>query len=112
MSLSPILAFKNNLLTNGDMSAASVSSVPQTLDNNACYSIQAYWTGTAPVGNLSIQASIFGTIYTEIANFSIAGNSASCMLNVERGGYVSVQAIYTKVSGTGSITIDCSAKLV
>lgn len=112
MSLSPLLAFKNNLLSAGDMSLSSVTSSVQILDNNACYAVQAYWTGSSPVGNISIQASVMGTVFSEIANFSVAGNTGSCLLNVERGGYVYIQAVYTSISGTGSLTIDCSAKLV
>lgn len=112
MSLSPILAFKNNLLINGDMSQSSLTSLEQILDNNAAYCVQMYWTGTAPVGSISIQGSVFGSVFTEIVNFSVLGNSGTAMLNAEKGNYVYIQAVYTKVSGTGSLNIDCSAKLI
>lgn len=107
------------ILSAGDMSTASLNSVGIDLNQTVLYSIQAVFTG-APVGTLKLQISndFVATPTAGGANLASAvthwtdytGSSYSVSAagdfawNVFDVGYRWVRMVYTKTSGTGSLT--------
>lgn len=92
------------LISAGNMASATLTSLPVTLDNVKGYSIQSVYTGS-PVGTLTILGSntvdgTYTTIGSEIA-IAAAGNS---MFVDSIAYYRYLKILYTKTSGTGSIT--------
>jgi len=91
-------------LTAGDMSQATLSYVV-SLGRNTEYSVQAVYTGS-PVGTLSIQGSNDNVTYTSLAgldvNITSAGNT---LYNLSGQNYLHYKLLYTKSSGTGSLTV-------
>lgn len=111
------------LLSAGNMASASLNSLGLNLDQTSLYSIQAVFTGS-PVGVLKLQISnddvaiaagtnsaanvTHWTDYTGSSySLSAAGDFA---WNVWPAGYRWIRAVYTKTSGTGSLTITYSGK--
>jgi hypothetical protein len=98
-----------------DMSQASVTSnVTRTeyLDN---VGIILSWTGTSPVGTLAIQASTDNTTWVALdfgSTISISGNTGTHILNINQVPFSYLRAVYTKTSGTGTLTALLSSKQV
>jgi hypothetical protein len=112
--------------------ASSVNSPPTILKSNTVYSYSVSWTGTIPVGTLSLQTSndyalnttgqvsnagtwntvpgnVNGAYATTIA---ISGNTGNGMIDYSAPtGVHSVRLAYTAASGTGTMTIVFTAKV-
>ena len=121
---------KNNLkpfkvLTAGDMSGSPISKVTNLihLDNVA---VQANWTGASPVGVIQVQVS---NDYNqdELGNVlnagnwvpvvlspipSIAANSGSIFIDLNQLASQWVRVQYVRTSGTGSMDLWLSAKMI
>jgi hypothetical protein len=105
-----------NLIVAGDMSA-NITSTGINLISIYAYSIQATWTGSAPVGVFSLQGSndagdvgsgqgVSQPIYwTTIAssNQSISGGPGSILYDVTECSYRWVRLIYIFSSGAGTL---------
>lgn len=122
---------KNNLrkfknISSGDMSAASITSLVtniQWLDN---VGIQLNWTGTSPVGTVSVEVSADyeqddqGNV-TNAGNWvaitlsptpSVSGNSGSIYLDLNQLSAPWIRTKYTKVSGIGTLNSFITGKQV
>jgi hypothetical protein len=100
--------------------AASITSNPISVEHIVNYAIQLVFTGS-PVGTFKLQASLDEgrpssssessrsfkiTNWTDIANSSQAISAAGdIMYNVENAGYNWVRVVYTRSSGTGTLTV-------
>lgn len=103
------------ILTDGDMSQATVVSSGIDLQHIFVGSIQATWTG-APVGNFTVEISNdkvavgltdpsqFVTHWTTYTGSSQAagGGSGDWVWDIANIGYRRVRLKYTKTSGTGT----------
>lgn len=111
--------------------AASITSDPTILQSLTTVSYTYRWSGTSPVGTISIQASndyslnpdgtvnnsgtwkvltlsVNGTPSTTI---SLSGNSGNDCIDITKTGFYAVRLIYTRVSGTGSLTAVFNGKV-
>jgi hypothetical protein len=101
--------FKEVILAPSSM-AANQTSTTVNVDTIDCYCVQAYWTGSTPVGSMAVNASNDNVNFTTIGTLTITGNSGNAMLNADNPAYSYVQVVYTATSGTGTITITMNGK--
>lgn len=99
------------ILTNGDMSQASLQSTAIDLNQLDLTSIQAIWTGGSASGTLKIQVSndmvdlasqvTHWTDYTG-SDETVSG-AGDVLWNMSFVGYRWVRMVYTRTSGSGSL---------
>ena len=104
------------LLSSGDMSQATLTSIPLDVRWMVLGSIQAVISGS-PTGTLKLQMSILspamnghpatvGQTWTDVASSSISVSGAgSDAWNITDIGYPWLQVVYTMASGTGSLNL-------
>lgn len=119
------------VITNGDMSQATITSKPTILQslNEACYTFS--WTGSSPVGSIALQisnnyaldsgggvanAGTWNTVTIDVAgtpaqSVTISGNTGNDTIDPIKTGAYAVRLLYTKVSGTGSLQCYINAKV-
>lgn len=110
--------------TSGDMSA-SITSTVTVIQNLSMISYDISWTGTAPVGIMSVQVS---NTYTQNGNGSVrnagnwttltlsstptvSGSTGNGMIDVDATGAYAMRLVYTRTSGTGTMSATISAKV-
>lgn len=96
------------ILSAGDMSEATLTSSELDLGAAETFALQAVYTD-APVGTLSIQASVDGTNFEEIQEVEITA-AGSTLYNMTGAGFREIRTVYTKTSGTGSLTVTVNTK--
>lgn len=98
------------ILSAGDMSTASLTSAVINCEVKILSAVSAVWTGS-PVGSLVLQASIDQSQWNTIGGStqSVSG-AGSVLYNIEDMGFPYMRAVYTKTSGTGSLTIKVNLK--
>lgn len=109
---------KNELLMSAGSMGASLNSDPIDVKNLIIGSLQIVFTG-APVGSIKLQASddVYQflkqpepqpapTNWTDIADSTLAIAAAgNIMYNLSSMGYDMVRVVYTRTSGTGTMSI-------
>lgn len=102
-----------------DMSAASTTSAITSTKRHDNAGILVSWTGTSPVGSLDVQVSNDYNSDTGIGtwfslNFgsaiSISGNSGQAEITMTMLPFSNIRAVYTKVSGVGTLQASLSLK--
>ena len=103
--------FEYSLVTNGSM-GASITSALQNLEQMMMAGIQANWSGTSPVGTLSLQISNDNTTWTDYSgsSTSVSGNTGNFMWNLWATPYQYIRVIYTRASGTGTLNVTVNGK--
>jgi hypothetical protein len=98
-------------LNSGDMSG-NLTSDRQILEWETYATWQATWSGTSPVGVLQIQFSNDDTNWTDLSGFTynLSGNSGSWGFQQVIGGAPYYRAVYTRTSGTGTLTITLAGR--
>lgn len=92
-------------LVSGQSLSASYTSNPQQTINMFGYSIQAVFTGS-PNGAFKLQASLDGANWDDIADSSESVTEAGNIVwNVSSVQYPQVRVVYTRSSGTGSLSL-------
>lgn len=97
----------------GDMSAASITSLPTNVSylDNIVYTCR--WTG-APIGVITINGSLDGSDWYALPGFTVspqpAGTSSSASIDIDETGFLYLQVVYTKTSGTGTLAVSIGAK--
>lgn len=115
----------------GDMSQTTLTSTPTVLQSLSMVSYGVSWTGTTPVGTIAVQASndytvaptggtgnagtwntlpldLNGTIVTSIP---VSGNTGNGMIDIDGLAAYAIRLVYTKGSGTGSLTVTVNGKV-
>lgn len=92
---------------------ANVIGIPFRIEEYTIYCMQPSWTG-APVGSLKIQGSLdFEEPYTwiDLPEGTVNVNGpGSTLFNYSQVGWLSTRMIYTRSSGSGSLTVKLTAK--
>lgn len=100
--------------------SGSVTSSATNIEYKDNVGITLSWTGSTPIGTLAIQCSNdFGAIGvvtpTWIAldfgtTISITGNTGSSLITMNQLPFTAIRAVYTRVSGTGTLSALLSGK--
>ena len=103
-------ALNESYISDGDMSEDITG---ETLDckNIVALFVQMIWTGT-PVGNILLQGSVDGTLWTTldtIAGGGAAGNSEKRYTDV---AFRKFRVFWDDTSGTGTLNVKWSAKCI
>lgn len=118
------------VIVNGDMSQASLTSSPTIIDNISMLSYALSWSGTSPVGTVSVQGSNdyttnsaggsgnAGTWTTLILNSSgtpsptvpVTGNTGTGAVDITATAFYALRLVYTKTSGSGTLQVVVKAK--
>lgn len=95
--------------------AATSTSTSTNVQNLDKASIFVEWTGTSPVGTITVQArnSASGTWYDLDfgAAITVSGNTGSHSIVFNELPFTDIQLVYTRTSGTGSITATYVSKV-
>lgn len=100
----------NQKVINGAAMTANISSGAQNIQECTHFAVQSTWSGTSPVGSLTVQASNDGINWDTVDTFAVSTNSGTHVYNSPLVGYVYTQVNYTFTSGTGTLTSLLSQK--
>lgn len=112
-----------SVITNGDMSATSITGNATIIQKISMLSYGFSWSGSSPVGTLSVQVSndysldsqgnvsnagtwttltlnVAGAAVTSIA---VTGNTGTGFIDIDTCGAYAIRPVYTKTSGTGTL---------
>lgn len=111
MNLRPI-----PIITNGDMSTASLTSLPVPIQYEDNIGMQFVWTG-APVGTFAVQVSLdqvnWSTLPPDafVGTYPIPGTTTSPgYLDISLLSAAYIRVVYTRSSGSGTLNVLCVAK--
>lgn len=119
------------LVISSQSMAANITSSPTILQSITKLSYQAVWTGTTPVGTLSVQVSdnyslnqdgtqnyagdwntltlnLNGALVTSIP---VSGNSGTIFIDVYVTAAYAGRLVYTRASGTGTMSATVNGKV-
>ncbi len=119
-----------SVITNGDMSA-SITSAPTILQSITEISYEVVWSGTSPIGTISVQVSNDYSVHPDgsvnnaghwvTATLSVAGTPASSvplsgntgegMIDPFSTAAYAVRLVYTRASGTGTMNAVINGKV-
>jgi hypothetical protein len=109
----------NDLLINAESMGASVTSAPVYVEHLPLVLLQAVWTGT-PVGNFTVQYS--ADVGTDSAGTGVTNWTTDSDSTIAAGGAAGdlaydietsakwVRLVYTRTSGTGTLSARFNAK--
>jgi hypothetical protein len=115
------------------MANASITSAPTILQSLSKFSYEINWTGSSPIGILELQVSNSfelnpdGSVKTigswtsmpldldivspEVSQIPISGNTGTGFIDVTAQSGYAVRLLYTKTSGTGTLTATINGKV-
>lgn len=102
----------NKVLSGGDMSQASLTSPVVSLLTTDDVGLQLIWTGT-PTGTFDVQVSCDNANWTSVTLSpapAAAGSASNAYVDLSLLSAPYMRVVYTKTSGTGSLTIYLAAK--
>lgn len=110
--------------------AANITSAPTLLQSLTKVSYSVSWTGTSPVGTLSVQASndclvnseggvsggTWNTLPLDLAGVAVTtipvtGNTGNGMIDIDSLSAYAIRLVYTAGSGTGTLTATVVGKV-
>lgn len=111
-----------SVITNANMASASTTSLVTICDNMSALSYDVSWTGTSPIGVLSVQISNTYSIngegqvhnagnWSEIATQAVSGNTGNGMFDITITAAYAIRIVYTKTSGTGTLNVSVHGKV-
>lgn len=101
------LVFSNS----GDMSQATLTCAAVAIFHMPIVCLQAIWSGTSPVGTLQLQGSVNGANWFNVGStVAVSGNTGSAQVTDANAGYNFARVLYTKTSGTGTLSGFAQAK--
>lgn len=98
-----------------DMSVSSTTSSSTSVQNTDNIGIILSWTGTSPVGTVTISGSNDNSTFVDLdfgSTISISGNTGSDLLNINQFPCAYIRIKYTKGSGTGTLTASMTTKQI
>lgn len=123
MASRPIIA-PFSVITNRSM-AATITSAVTVIQNTSMVSYDISWTGSSPVGSMSVQVSNTyaqnaaggvlnagnWTTLTLSATTNVSGNSGNGFIDVLATAGYAIRLVYTRVSGTGTMNATIAGKV-
>jgi hypothetical protein len=109
----PIQQINPTLLDLQTIGTGTVTSIEQDVSSCVRLCVQAVWTGTSPIGVLSVLVSNDGINFDEdpeVTPINISGNSGSALVKIANCSYPWLQLSYVGASGTGTLTVTVSGK--
>lgn len=111
------------VILNGDMSSASLTSLPTIIQKISMLSYSYSWVGSSPVGSVSIQVSndysldsngktlntgtwntiTFQSAGSAVTSIAVSGNADNGGIDVFQTGFYAIRTVYARVSGTGTL---------
>lgn len=111
--------------------AANITSVPSIIQKLSLCSYSVSWSGSTPVGAVSIQCSndyalgVDGTVSNAgtwntmaftlagatVTSAPVTGNTGNGMIDIGETGVYAIRLVYTATSGSGTITVIFNAKV-
>lgn len=124
--LSPFL-----VITNGDMSLASLTSSVTIIQKISMLSYAYSWVGSTPVGTIIVQVSndysvnpmgnvnnagtwntlTFNVAGTPTSSIAVSGNTGNGFVDIDQLGAYAIRTVYTKGSGTGTLQCTINGKV-
>ena len=120
---------------NGNSMAGNITSAPTVVSRLSMINYACVWTGSSPVGTISVQASDDfalnaegnvevagtwntlplsywnGTTTSTVQAIPISGSTGNGMIDVATAGFYAVRLVYTATSGTGALIVTINAKV-
>ena len=97
------------IIENGNMSGTITSSLVP-INEVILIGLIASWTGSSPVGVLSVQASNDMINFDTIGSVAVGGNTGADSINCQQLGFGFLQVVYTPTSGSGTLLVTCNQK--
>lgn len=104
--------------------AASITSEVTIIQKLSMISYDIAWTGTSPVGSITVEVSnsyvkdasgvvsVAGNWTTlPVSAMSVSGNSGNGFLDIDAISAYAIRLVYTRTSGTGSLTVIINGKV-
>jgi len=92
------------VITDGDMSTASITSASFTVQHTPIVCIELAWSGATPVGTLQLQGSVSGVNWFNVGStVAVSGNTGAAQVTDANAGYLFARVVYTRTSGTGTL---------
>ena len=122
----------HQVITNGDMSQASITSQVTILQQKTLISYSYSWSGTSPVGTVAVQVSndyvlspdgktvlnagTWNALYLNyqgsgVLSIPVTGNTGNGFIDVDATAAYAIRTVYTKTSGTGTLQSFITAKV-
>jgi hypothetical protein len=118
------------VIEDGDMSTARITSEPTIVQKLSQFSYQYVWSGSSPVGVVTVEASndfeldatgavkntghwntisfsYNGTIVTDLP---VSGNTGQGLLEIETKAFA-LRTVYARTSGTGTLNVTAVGKV-
>ena len=119
------------VINNGDMSHATITSIPTIIPSMSIIGYGFSWAGTAPIGGIQIQVSndyvqnpdgtakvagnwttiSFNLAGTIVTTLPVSGATGSGFANIDAMGAYAIRALYTRTSGTGTLQAVVTSKV-
>lgn len=109
---------------------ANITSAPTLLQSLTMVNYALSWTGTTPVGTVSVEASNDCVVNAEggvsggtwnalpldlngvtVTTIPVSGNTGNGMIDIDGLAAYAVRLIYTRVSGTGTLSVVVTGKV-
>jgi hypothetical protein len=115
---------QGNPANSGNMTL-TLTSAPTVLQSMSLVSYGIAWTGTSPVGTITVQASNDCTVSASggvtggtwntipflsstgviVTSFAVSGNTGNGMLTIGPVSFYACELVYTPTSGSGTLTV-------
>lgn len=114
-----------SVITDGDMSS-SITSAVTVIDDLSMISYSYLWSGSSPVGSVSIQVSndysknsdgstrnagTWNTLPLSSAT-AVSGNTGNGGIDIDANAFFAIRTVYTAVSGTGTLNVNVVCKVM
>lgn len=110
--------------TSGDMSG-NITSTVTIIQNTSQIGYDISWSGSSPVGAITVQVSnsytqnVDGSVKTAgnwttvtlSAATNVSGNTGNGFIDIDATGAYAIRLIYTRTSGTGTLTVFVAGKV-
>jgi len=109
--MEPILVCNTTIISAVSMGGDVASSV-YNISEISNYAVQFTWSaGSTPIGTINVLISNDGTNFALIGTaVAVSGNTGTLVIKDTMAGYVYIKAIYTRSSGSGTLTATIAGK--
>jgi hypothetical protein len=113
MANRPLHVF-NNTIIDAESMGASITSDSQNLDTVSGFAFHAVITGSSsPVGTLTLEGSNsdIASEYTPFKTFTVNSSSDTFLVNYDNPHFRFLRSVYTRTSGSGTLTATINGKI-